>query len=377
MPQTASLDVSRTAQGTLRVRLGGDWLLAGGTPSAEAVLKALQEPPQPARVEFDTQALARWDTALVTMIVAIRRAAEAAGVGVLAEGLPEGAQRLLALAFAVKEREGARRAISRHGFVEQIGRASLEVWAATVELVDFIGVCAQSFLRFARGRAAFQRSDMVIAIQEAGAEALPIVSLLSFLIGMIFAFVGVRQLEPFGAGIYVADLVAVAMVREMAPIMTAIIMAGRTGAAYAAALGTMKVNQEIDALACFGADPVDFLVLPRIMALIIMLPLLTLYASLLGIVGGALVSLTMMNVSLVQYLAETAASMGLSSPLGGLFKALVYGILVAVAGCQQGMACGDSAMAVGQATTRAVVMGIVLIVVSAAILTVIYINLNI
>jgi phospholipid/cholesterol/gamma-HCH transport system permease protein len=229
----------------------------------------------------------------------------------------------------------------------------------------------------ARGRATYQRPDLLVAIQEAGAESLPIVSLISFLIGMIFAFVGVRQLEQFGAGIYVADLVAVAMVREMAPIMTAIIMAGRTGAAYAAGLGTMKVNEEIDALSSMGVDPIDFLVLPRLVALIIMLPLLALYGSLLGILGGAAVSLVMLDVSFVQYVAQTADSMGLSSLLGGVFKAFVYGSLVAVAGCQQGMACGDSAMAVGQATTRAVVMGIVLIIVSAAILTVIYITLDI
>jgi len=246
-----------------------------------------------------------------------------------------------------------------------------------VDLVSFIGVCTQSLLRMVRGRATYQRSDLLLAIQEAGAESLPIVSLISFLIGMIFAFVGVRQLEQFGAGIYVADLVAVAMVREMAPIMTAIIMAGRTGAAYAAGLGTMKVNEEVDALSSMGVDPIDFLVLPRLVALIVMLPLLTLYGSVLGILGGAAVSLVMLDVSFVQYMAQTADAMGLSSLLGGLFKAFVYGSLVAVAGCQQGMACGSSAMAVGQATTRAVVMGIVLIIVSAAILTVIYINLDI
>ena len=208
-------------------------------------------------------------------------------------------------------------------------------------------------------------------------ESLPIVSLVSFLIGMIFAFVGVRQLQQFGAGIYVANLVAVAMVREMAPIMTAIIMAGRTGAAYAAALGAMKVNEEIDALASLGVNPIDFLVLPRLVALVVMMPLLALYGSLVGILGGAVVSLVMLDVSLVQYAAQTAESLGISSLLGGLFKALVYGSLVAVAGCEQGMACGRSAMAVGQATTRAVVMGIVLVICSAALLTVIYITLDI
>jgi phospholipid/cholesterol/gamma-HCH transport system permease protein len=167
------------------------------------------------------------------------------------------------------------------------------------------------------------------------------------------------------------------MVREMAAIMTAIIMAGRTGAAYAAQIGTMKVNEEVDALTTLGMHPIDFLVTPRIIALVIMMPLLTLYSSLLGIVGGAVVGLAMLDVTMVQYVEQTIGAVGLNSLFGGLFKSIVYGSLVALAGCQQGMACGSSAMAVGQSTTKAVVMGIVLIVVSAAVLTVIYINLGI
>jgi phospholipid/cholesterol/gamma-HCH transport system permease protein len=375
---TSSLDLDRTADGGLQVRLAGEWLLAPGTPSAAPVLAALQDTPRPARLAFDATGLGRWDTALISQLVAIRRAAEAAGVDVDYGALPDGARRLLELAFAVKEREGARRAArARVGLFEEVGTAALAISAATLDLLAFIGTTTRAVLRMAQGKATWQRSDLAVAVQEAGAESLPIVSLISFLIGMIFAFVGVRQLEPFGAGIYVADLVAVAMVREMAPIMTAIIMAGRTGAAYAAGLGTMKVNEEIDALSSMGVDPVEFLVLPRLLALVIMIPLLTLYASLLGILGGAAVSLLMLDIGLVQYLAQTEASLGLSSLLGGLFKALVYGSLVAVAGCWQGMACGGSAMAVGEATTRAVVFGIVLIIVSAAVLTVIYITLDI
>ena len=377
MAQPASLDLHRAADGTLQVRLAGDWLLAEPLPATEPLLEQIRGAMPPSRIEFEAAGLRRWDTALPTALVAIRRTAEAAGVPVSDTQLPPGAQRLLRLALAVKERADARRAFVHRSLAEQVGQASLGIWAALVDLVSFIGVCAQSLGRMARGKATYQRSDLLVAIQEAGAESLPIVSLISFLIGMIFAFVGVRQLEQFGAGIYVADLVAVAMVREMAPIMTAIIMAGRTGAAYAAGLGTMKVNEEIDALSSMGVDPIDFLVLPRVVALIVMLPLLALYGSLLGILGGAAVSLVMLDVSFVQYVAQTADSMQLSSLLGGLFKSFVYGSLVALAGCQQGMACGDSAMAVGQATTRAVVMGIVLIIVSAAVLTVIYITLDI
>jgi phospholipid/cholesterol/gamma-HCH transport system permease protein len=360
----------------LQIRLAGDWLLAGALPSTREVLDRIGSSAI-RRVAFGTDELGRWDTALLTTLVTIHRAADAAGIPVSDEQLPAGAQRLLRLAATVKEPEGARRKVVERGVVEQVGNATLRTWGEQLELVRFIGVCAQSVSRLVRGRATYRRSDFALAFQEAGVESLPIVSLISFLIGMIFAFVGARQLEQFGAGIYVADLVAVAMVREMAPIMTAIIMAGRIGAAYAAGLGTMKVNEEIDALASMGVNPIDFLVLPRLLALVVMMPLLTLYGSLLGILGGAAVGLAMLDVSFVQYVAQTADSMGLGSLLGGLFKAFVYGSLVAMAGCQQGMACGGSAMAVGQATTKAVVMGIVLVIVSAALLTVIYINLDI
>ena len=148
----------------------------------------------------------------------------------------------------------------------------------------------ESLGRFFTGKANYQRNDLWVTMQEAGAEALPIVGLISFLIGIIFAFVGVIQLNKFGAGIFVADLVAVGMVREMGPIMTGIIMAGRTGAAFAARIGTMKVNEEVDALTTLGLDPMDFLVLPRVIALVLMLPLLTIYANAVGILGGMMVS---------------------------------------------------------------------------------------
>lgn len=326
---------------------------------------------------FRAEDLGAWDSALTVYLMNVQRAAESAGFAVDYSGLPEGAQRLLRLAFAVREPEGARRTESNNGMLAQVGEAALEVYALGRDLVHFVGELVLSFRRLVRGNAAYQRSDVVVAIQEAGAEAFPIVSLISFLIGMIFAFVGVLQLESFGAGIYTADLVAVAMVREMAPIMTGIMMAGRTGAAYAAHLGTMKVNEEIDALKTLGINPIDFLVLPRVIALIIMMPLLTLYGSLMGIIGGMVVGLAMLDASFVQYAVQTESAVGLNSLFGGLFKSLVYGFLVAIAGCQQGIACGSSAMAVGQATTRAVVTGIVLIVISASILTVIYINLEI
>lgn len=373
----AALSCNETSDDSLAITLSGDWMLGSALPNVDPVLAKLSATPKPAAIRFDAAALGDWDTGLVAALVAIRRNAEMYDVPLDDSGLPDGARQLVALAFAVKEREGARRLRKDQGFFEVVGDKTLRVVERSRDLLGFVGELVLSFGRLFRGKATYLRSDLMQYIQEAGAEALPIVSLISFLIGMIFAFVGVMQLNNFGAGIYTADLVAVAMVREMAPIMTAIIMAGRTGAAYAAQIGTMKVNEEVDALTTLGMHPIDFLVTPRVLALIVMMPLLTMYGSLMGILGGAAVGLAMLDVSLVQYTTQTVNSVGLNSLLGGLFKSIVYGSLVAIAGCQQGMACGNSAMAVGQSTTRAVVMGIVLIVVSAAVLTVIYINLGI
>jgi phospholipid/cholesterol/gamma-HCH transport system permease protein len=371
------LDYERTASGDLRITVSGDWLLENEPPGIDSALAAIESAAEGRKLLIDGTGVGAWDTGLVSPLVRLRQAAEARGISFDGTALPDGAERLLNLAFAVPEREGARRAHAKKPFLFTVGEHAIDAYASAKLLLTFTGEVVLSFGRMLRGKATYLRSDLAQYIQEAGAEALPIVSLISFLIGAIFAFVGVMQLRAFGAGIYTADLVAIAMIREMAPIMTAILMAGRTGAAYAAQIGTMKVNEEIDALTTLGLDPVDFLVTPRVIALIVMMPLLTMYASLMGILGGTAVGMAMLDVSLVQYAAQTVDSVGLSSLFGGLFKSVVYGILIALAGCQQGMACGNSAMAVGQSTTRAVVMGIVLIVVSASILTIVYINLDI
>ncbi|MGI9308835.1 MAG: MlaE family ABC transporter permease [Gammaproteobacteria bacterium] len=376
MSEPASIDCSLTDR-KLVISLSGDWLLGESTADTVAALTLLQQTPTPEQIEFNTTGLGNWDTKLLTTLLSVKAAADTQSISLNTSGLPEGAQRLFALALTVEEREGARRRKKKKSFLYQAGEASQEAWADTLELVTFIGKLVASFARLFRGKAGYQKSDLAVVMQEAGADALPIISLISLLIGMIFAFVGVMQLKIFGAGIYTANLVAVAMVREMAPIMTAIMMAGRTGAAYAAQLGTMKVNEEIDALKAMGINTMDYLVLPRVLALVVMMPLLTLYASLMGIIGGTVVGVIMLDVSLPQYVEQTKEAVGLNSLFGGLFKSLVYGSLVAIAGCQQGMACGNSAMAVGQSTTKAVVMGIVLIVVSASILTIVYINMGI
>jgi phospholipid/cholesterol/gamma-HCH transport system permease protein len=370
---TGTLQAIPDDAGGLQIRVQGDWRVQdGGLPGSTAFVDLLDQSPRTRQIAFDCSGLGQWDTALLIGLDALLRAARARDLAVDATGLPDGVQHLLRLAAAVPEREGARRDTEDAGPVANIGQATLDALAAGRTLTGFLGELSFSAVRLLRGRARFNGRDLLLFFERTGANAFPIVSLIAFLVGVILAFVGIKQLEQFGAGIYVADLVAVAMVREMAALMTGIIMAGRSGAAFAAELGTMKVNEEIDALLTLGISPMDYLVLPRTIALVVMMPLLAVYAGLVGMVGGAVVSLVMLDVNLVPYLAQTRNAIDLNALLGGLLKAVIFGIVIAISGCQQGLACGGSAMAVGQATTRAVVMAILLIVVTASVLTVIY-----
>jgi len=287
------------------------------------------------------------------------------------DGLPAGVRQLIDLATAVPKKEDAKQSVSREGFFARVGSDVTDFIRSAGELITFIGAASVAFVRMVTGRARFRGSDLGVFLQGAGAQAVPIVSLISFLIGLILAFVGVLELALFGAEVYVADLVGIAMVREMGAIMTGIIMAGRTGAAYAAQLGTMQVNEEIDALETLAIPPMEFLVLPRMVALTLMMPLLVLYASLMGILGGALVAVGMYNINIIVYLDRTKAAIGLNDLFIGLFMGAVFGILVALSGCLRGMQCGRSASAVGDAATSAVVTGIVAIIIATALITVV------
>jgi phospholipid/cholesterol/gamma-HCH transport system permease protein len=228
----------------------------------------------------------------------------------------------------------------------------------------FIGEACLTFARFFLGKARYRRIDLVLLLQECGAQALGIVTLINFLVGLILAFMGAVQLRQFGAQIYVADLVGLGMTREMGAIMTGVIIAGRTGAAFAAQLGTMQVNEEIDALITMGIPPMEFLVLPRMLALMLMMPLLCVFADLVGILAGLVVATGLLDLTLVEYVNETQKAVSLLDCGVGLFKSAVFGALIALAGCLRGMQCGRSAAAVGAAATSAVVTGIVWIIAS-------------
>ncbi len=365
----ADLSFSRSIDGALVIHLSGDWRMGREVPSVEAVYGALASDPKVLRILFDAKGLGNWDSGFLTFLTKVMAHCSEKRILLDKGGLPQGVQRLLALAAAVPERKGTRKEAKKEPFLSSVGEAVIAFSRTTVEMVGFIGEAFLAFCRFFRGEASFRRQDLVLLLQECGAQALPIASLISLLVGLILAFVGAIQLKMFGAQIYVADVVGIGMVRVMGAIMTGIIMAGRTGAAFAAQLGTMQVNEEIDALKTLGISPMEFLVVPRMIALIVMMPLLCLYADVLGIVGGLIVGVGMLDLGVLEYLNETRAAVTLTNLWIGLFHSIVFGVLIALSGCLRGMQCGRSAQAVGYATTSAVVTSIVSIVVATAIIT--------
>ncbi len=356
---------------TLQVVLSGDWQLVGELPGADKVQQRLEDRPGVSNLVFDTRELAHWDSGLLTFLINVRNFCARKNIHLNSDGLPEGAKKLLALAAAVPEKKDARQAEERASFLVSLGNQTVDFFKAAGDLLEFLGDTVIAVLRLLRGQAQYRRADLWLILQATSAQAVPIVSLISFLVGLILAFIGAIQLQLFGAQIYVADLVGIAMVRLMAAIMTGIVMAGRTGGAFAAQLGTMQVNQEIDALKTLGISPMEFLVLPRMLALALMMPLLCLYANFMGILGGMVVGVWMLDIGFIQYYNETVRAVGLWNLGIGLFSGFVFGIIVALSGCMRGMQCGRSASAVGDAATSAVVTAIVGIILSTALITIV------
>ncbi len=365
-----ALSFDRPADDTLLVRLQGSWTIGQKLPSVTEIQGQAQSDPRLKQIAFDTQELAGWDSGLLSFLTKIINQCSAKNITVNQEGLPEGVRRLIDLAFAVPERKGARKEAVREPLLDRIGASTIGAGQSSLDTLNFIGEAFVAFLKFLVGRAQFQRSELMLTIQQCGAQALPIVSLISILVGLILAFIGAVQLMMFGAQIFVADLVGIAMVRVMGAVMVGVIMAGRTGAAFAAQIGTMQVNEEIDALQTLGISPMEFLVLPRMLALVMMMPLLCIYADLMGILGGFIVGVGMLDITVTQYINQTTNALNLYHFFIGILHALVFGVLVALAGCLRGIQCGRSASAVGQATTSAVVTSIVSIVVATAIITI-------
>lgn len=365
----------RSEADTLTVALGGSWRMAHRLPGSDSVTARLDAGVH--RVRFDATALTDWDTGLPSFLAGALKACAARGIAVDTAGLPAGARQLLTLAGAVPEQDLSGRGERPAGVCTQVGLAVLDFVRGMPAMLAFLGEIVQAGGRLATGRARFRARDLWLEIEQVGPYALPIVSVISFLVGLILAYLGADQLKLVGAQIFIADLVAIGMVREVGALMTGVIIAGRTGAAFAAQLGTMQVNEEIDAYRTLGISAIDFLVLPRMLALMLMVPLLTLYAGFIGMLAGLLVACTIFDIGFFEYYTETLRALELKHFLVGLSKGGVYGAMIAFAGCLRGMQCGRSAAAVGHAATSAVVTAILLITIAASVLTIVYYQLGI
>lgn len=362
--------VNQTSEGVVCVQLMGNWTIDNGLESKN-VNAVLTENTQ--HLKFETDKLGKWDSSLLAFITDCWVICKRRNIAFDQSSLPDGLKRLIKLMATEGEKiEPTTDDRLQGNIIEHVGKWAMNSWQACIETVQYIGEIAISIGRVISGRGHIRFRDILVVIQEASIEALPIVGLIAFLVGFILAFVGAVQLRKFGATIYVADLVGLGMVREMGAMMTAIIMCGRTGAAYAATLGGMKVAEEIDALQTSGLSPIDFLVLPRLLGLFLTMPLLCIFANFIGIIGGLFVCITMLDVSAVEYYNRIVEAISFNDIQVGLIKSTAFGFLVALTGCIRGLRCGTNAEEIGISTTSAVVIGITSLVVADALFSLLF-----
>jgi phospholipid/cholesterol/gamma-HCH transport system permease protein len=368
--ETTGFQLIDEDQALLCLALRGDWT-QGSEHGEFSALQAELVTRQPTVLSIDGSALGDWDSVLMAFLLQCYNYCMERGIEFQARDVPEGVDKLLQVATAVKPHEEPEEAPT--SIWESFNPVELLQTAVSdlLESLAFIGEIAIALLRLLAGKANTRYIDFRNFCYQAGPNAFGIITLTSVLVGMILAYLGAVQLQQFGAQIYVADLVVIGMLREMGVLMTAVVMAGRTGAAYAAQLGTMQTNEEIDAITTMGISPIEFLVMPRMLALVAMMPLLTVYASLLGIVGGAIVA-GGMGISALQYINQAQGAFAFSHILVGLLKSFVFAVLIAVAGCRSGINSGRSSAAVGQAATEAVVTAIVYLIVADAAINILF-----
>ena len=369
VPAPGSVRVT-TENGVAEVVFSGTWVRGEAHDTGTEVLAGLKANPAVQSVVCTTERLGAWGTPLISLLLKLKWACDRQKGTLDVSAMPEGVRKLVHLATAVPPHEKSSSA-SKPGLLERVGERSITAKGHFDEWMVFVGEITRALFKLLRHRNMFNTSDFWGFVADNSVRAIGIVSLISLLVGLILALVGAIQLLMFGAQIFVANLVAISMVRAMGAIMAGIIMAGRTGAAYAAQLGTMQVNEEVDALYTFGVSPIEYLVMPRFLALTLMMPLLCIYADLMGILGGFLVGVFLLGLTPIQYFNETIRSLNLNHFFVGLFMSFVFGILVSLSGCLRGMQCKRSAAAVGQAVTSAVVTSIVSIILATAIITVV------
>jgi phospholipid/cholesterol/gamma-HCH transport system permease protein len=359
--------VSLTTEGdVLVVALAGTWQVTEPRPAWTEVLGTQN----PARVRPRVDEVGKWDSSLLLFLFDVQQWCRATGAYCEVDALPEKIRTLLSQLVASHETSVP---FDRsENFLTTVGLATQDVIGKVRAIFQFVGECVLGAQQLARHPKKFRWRDCLEEMQQCGAMALPIVSLVSLLVGVTLAYTGAVALRQYGGDIYVADLIGLSMVREMGALMTAVVLSGRTGAAFAATLGNMKANEEIDALETLGIPAVQFLVLPRLIALGIMMPLLALYANALGIIGGIMVAYGLLGIPPTAFWIEMLTIVDLSDIMSGVIKAIAFGLIVGLSGCLRGLQAERSAAGVGRAATSAVVTAILLIIIADAIFAVLF-----
>ncbi len=326
-------------------------------------------------IVVDASAINYCDGAGIALLVQLRRLKSEAGGTLQIDGLRPEFAKLLNDSMPHSHAE-VNREQTRGGLAEEIGEATVELWLDIHALIGFVGELTMGLAYAVVHPRRVRWRDALRVAEAAGVNALPIVALVSFLMGLIMAFQAAIPLRQFGAQLFIANLIGLSMLRELGPLMTAIILAGRSGSAFAAEIGTMKVREEIDALKTMGLDPVRFLIVTRVIAAVCMTPLLTIFADLCGLMGGSVVMLSL-GFPLITYFHQLQYAVSYGSLVGGLVKAFSFGILVAGIGCLRGLQTQSAASSVGESTTSAVVSGIILIAITDGIFSVVYYYLGV
>jgi phospholipid/cholesterol/gamma-HCH transport system permease protein len=368
-PQGAPRWTLRKEAGVVELALAGDWTMQSGLSGIPEAAAAQIDLAPGQMLRIDACAVTRWDSALPAFLLALAEYCRNQGWTMDAGRLPSGLRTVLKMADELSPPASAA-PLRPVPVLRRIGERTIGYAGKGRESIGLFGEVLIAATALLRGKAVYYKADAWAVLQACGAEALPIVGLVNLLVGAIIAFVGSVQLQQFGAGELLADGVAIATVREMAAVITAVVLSGRTGAAFAAQIATMQGNEEIDALRVMGVPVVEFLVLPRVLALAAMTPLLYFYACLLGILGGFLVGTGMLDLSLTNFLDRTVHALNGRYFLLGVSKSLVFGGLVALCGCYYGLRAGRNAAGVGEATTSAVVAGIVGVIIVDAVFAV-------
>jgi len=366
----------RRSDRVLTVDIGGDWDIGQAVPRFEHLVRALPAGESIQSIGFDTEDLGQWDSSVLAFLTQALDHCDAHGLEFHSKTLPDEIARLLVLARAVPEQELPPEETPATA-VARFGEQGLSAHASAVASIAFIGEVGIGFLGLFLRRVRMRWREFWVVVQSNSSGAIGIVTLISFLVGLIIAFLGAVVLRRFGAGYYTSYLVGYGMLREMGALMTGIIMAGRTGAAFAAELGSMKITEEIDALRTLGLSPVEHLVLPRVLGLFLMMPLLVIYADFIGIMGGMMVSVSLLDLSMTQFITGLLTPVTLTDALFGVLKGSVFGLIIGMSGCLRGLQTGQDAGAVGRAATSAVVTAITLIIFANAVMDWLAVLLNV